>query len=308
MFGSLPSTMTVVEVGPRDGLQSEPEIVPTQIKIGLIDRLSEAGYRHIEITSFVNPRWVPQLADATVVAKGVKRREGVVMSALVPNMRGLAAALDANVDEVVLFAAASETFSLKNTNRGIAGSLAACAEVAQAALAAGKRVRAYVSTVWGCPYEGTVDPQCVREVAQALLAMGVYQVSLGDTHGVATPGRVYDMVTLLRAEIGEPQLALHFHDTRGMGMANVLAGLSLGIRTFDSSLGGLGGCPYAPGATGNIATEDLLFMAREMGIATGIDLTKVVAASQFMAGVLGRELPSRYLRAHVAATTRLGNE
>jgi hydroxymethylglutaryl-CoA lyase len=300
MFAALPSKATVVEVGPRDGLQSEPEVVPTAAKIGLIDRLSEAGYRHIEITSFVNPRWVPQLADAVQVAKAVKRRPGVTMSALVPNMRGLESALEADIDEVVIFAAASESFSQKNTNRSVADSLTTYAEVVKAARAAGKRVRGYVSTAWDCPYEGPIAQDAVERVVQALLDMDIYQVSLGDTIGSTTPRRVQALVARLLAKVAEPALALHFHDTRGMGMANVVAGLDMGITTFDSSMGGLGGCPYAPGATGNIASEDLLYMLKEMGVETGVDLDKVIAASRFMADTLGRELPGRYLRSQLA--------
>lgn len=304
MFQALPSKVTVVEVGPRDGLQSEPEVVPTEAKVGLIDRLSAAGFPHIEITSFVNPKWVPQLADATEVAARVQRRPGTTLSALVPNMRGLEPALAANVDEVVIFAAASESFTRKNTNRDIEASLAAYAEVTQAALAAGKPVRAYVSTVWGCPYEGPIDPARVLAVSERLLEMGAYQVSLGDTIGVATPVKVQRLLELLLERIAEPKLALHFHDTRGMGMANVVAALDMGMTTYDSSAGGMGGCPYAPGATGNIATEDLLYMLGEMGIETGVDLQQVVEASKFMARTLGRELPSRYLRAHLAQESR----
>jgi len=281
-------------------LQSEPEVVPTAAKIGLIDRLSEAGYRHIEITSFVNPRWVPQLADAVQVAKAVKRRPGVTMSALVPNMRGLESALEANIDEVVIFAAASESFSQKNTNRSVADSLTTYAEVVKASRAAGKRVRGYVSTAWDCPYEGPIAQDAVERVVHALLEMDIYQVSLGDTIGSTTPRRVQALVGKLLAKVAEPALALHFHDTRGMGMANVVAGLDMGITTYDSSLGGLGGCPYAPGATGNIASEDLIYMLKEMGVETGIDLDKVIAASRFMADTLGRELPGRYLRSQLA--------
>ena len=304
MFQALPSKVTVVEVGPRDGLQSEPEVVPTEAKVGLIDRLSAAGFPHIEITSFVNPKWVPQLGDAAEVAKQVARRPGTTMSALVPNLRGLEAALAADVDEVVIFAAASESFTRKNTNRDIAASLQAYAEVAQGAIAAGKPVRAYVSTVWGCPYEGPIDPTRVREVTERLLEMGAYQVSLGDTIGVATPVKVQQMLALLLAHVSEPQLAMHFHDTRGMGMANVVAALDMGVTTYDSSAGGMGGCPYAPGATGNIATEDLVYMLDEMGIETGVDLAQVVEASRFMADVLRRELPSRYLKAHLSRAAR----
>jgi hydroxymethylglutaryl-CoA lyase len=305
MFRSLPSKATVVEVGPRDGLQSEPEVVPTEAKVGLINRLTEAGFRHIEITSFVNPRWVPQLADAAAVVAGVTKRPGVVMSALVPNMKGLEAALAAGLDEVVIFAAASESFSQKNTNRSVAASLETYGEVVRAARAAGKRVRAYVSTAWDCPYEGPIAPEAVERVVHALLDFDCYQVSLGDTIGSATPRRVQTVVERLLRDIPEPALALHFHDTRGMGMANVVAGLDMGITTFDSSVGGLGGCPYAPGATGNIASEDLLYMLAEMGVDTGIDLEKVIAASRFVSGVLGRELPSRYLRAHLAKVSRV---
>lgn len=304
MFGAFPSKVTVVEVGPRDGLQSEPEIVPTEAKIGLIDRLSEAGYAHIEFTSFVNPKWVPQLADAAEVSASIRRKPGVVYSALVPNMRGLEAAIAAGVDEAVIFAAASETFSRKNTNRGVDDSLTAYAEVVAAAQSAGKRVRAYVSTVWGCPYEGAIDAGRVHEVTQRLLEMGAYQVSLGDTIGVATPRKVQTLLERLLKDIAEPRLALHFHDTRGMGMANVVAGLDMGLTTYDASLGGLGGCPYAPGATGNIATEDLVYMLHDMGVSTGLDLDRIVEASRFVSDVLGRELPSRYLRAHLAKARR----
>lgn len=304
MFQSLPSKVTVVEVGPRDGLQSEPEVVPTAAKIGLIDRLSAAGLPHIEITSFVNPKWIPQLADAAEVCRSVQRRPGVALTALVPNMRGLESALEAGVDEIVIFAAASETFSRKNTNRDVQASLAVYAEVTEAALAAGKPVRAYVSTVWGCPYEGAIDPARVHDVAKRLLDMGAYQVSLGDTIGIATPIKVQQVLARLLGDIPEKQLALHFHDTRGMGMANVLAGLDMGLTTYDASAGGMGGCPYAPGATGNIATEDLVYMLGEMGVETGVDLAQVVEASRFMMAALGRELPSRYLRAHLAQAAR----
>jgi hydroxymethylglutaryl-CoA lyase len=241
---------------------------------------------------------------AAAVLAGVQRRPELVLSALVPNMRGLEAALEARVDEVVIFAAASETFSRKNTNRDIAAALAAYSEVAAATLAAGKRLRAYVSTAWGCPYEGPIEDHAVREVTKALLQMGAYQVSLGDTIGVATPRKVQAVIELLRRDVAEPELALHFHDTRGLGLANVVAGLDMGITTYDSSVGGLGGCPYAPGATGNIATEDLLYMLEEMGIETGVSLRGVIDASRFMMQTLERELPSRYLRAHLARECR----
>jgi hydroxymethylglutaryl-CoA lyase len=300
VFGAFPSKATVVEVGPRDGLQSEKDVVSTATKVALIDHLSEAGYAHIEATSFVNPRWVPQLADAKEVARRIRRHKGVSYSALVPNMQGLMAALEANMDEIVLFAAASETFSRKNLNRGIGESLSAYEEVAKEALRAGKTVRAYISTVWGCPYEGRVDAKQVLEVTRRLLAMGARQVSLGDTIGIATPKAVQEVLQLLLRPIAEPQLALHFHDTRGMGMVNVLAGLDMGVTTYDSSLGGLGGCPYAPGATGNIASEDLLYLLKETGIETGIELDAVVEASKYLAHALGRELPSRYLRAKLS--------
>lgn len=308
MFSALPSKATVVEVGPRDGLQSEPEVVPTAAKVALIDSLSLAGFRHIEITSFVNPSWVPQLSDAREVASSVVRRPGVVFSALVPNMRGLEAALEAQIDEVVIFAAASETFSRKNTNRDIAAALAAYSEVTAGALAAGKRVRAYVSTAWGCPFEGPVAPAQVHRVTSALFAMGAYQVSLGDTIGVATPRAVQSLLATLRDEFREDQLALHFHDTRGMGMANVLAALDMGLTTYDSSVGGLGGCPYAPGATGNIATDDLIYMLNEMGIETGVQLKQVIEASRLMMETLQRELPSRYLRSCLAKARQGSSE
>lgn len=296
MLDALPKAAKVVEVGPRDGLQAEPEVVPTQAKLALIAGLATTGLSHIEITSFVNPRWVPQLADAAEVAAKAKKVAGCAFSALVPNARGLEGALAADVDEVVAFAAASESFSKKNTNRSVAEGLAAYRLVIAAARAAGKPVRAYVSTAWVCPYEGAIQPEAVLRVATALLEAGAYQVSLGDTIGAATPGQVQSLVAYLGRSLPLEALALHFHDTRGMGMANVVAGLASGITTYDASVGGLGGCPYAPGATGNIATEELVYMLEAMGVATGVKLEGLLEAGWAMEAVLGRELPSRYLR------------
>jgi hydroxymethylglutaryl-CoA lyase len=295
VLDALPKAAKVVEVGPRDGLQSEPEVVPTEAKLAMIATLASSGLRHVEITSFVNPKWVPQLADAAEVARRAPRVPGCTFSALVPNARGLEGALACGVDEVVAFAAASESFSQKNTNRSVAEGLKAYREVIAEARAAGKPVRAYVSTAWVCPYEGPVAPEAVLRVAEALLEAGAYQVSLGDTIGAATPLGVQALVRQLAARLPLSSLALHFHDTRGLGLANVLAGLQVGVETFDASVGGLGGCPYAPGATGNVATEELVYLLESLGIATGVALPPLLEAGWAIQQVLGRKLPSRYL-------------
>lgn len=302
----LPRRATIYEVGPRDGLQNEARMVPTADKIAFIDALAQVGLPYVEITSFVNPKWIPQLADAVEVARGVKQREDVVFSALVPNRKGLDAALAGGMREIAIFLSASETHNKKNVNKTIAETLAAFEEVVEPARARGVRVRAYVSTVFGCPYEGEVDPRRVVELVRALRGLGVYQVSLGDTIGVANPAQVERVLSTILDEVPAAELAMHFHDTRGTALANCLVGLALGITTIDASVGGLGGCPYAPGASGNLATEDVVAMLHAMGVETGVDLDKLVDCSQRVAALVGHELPSKYLKAHVGAKRRAG--
>ncbi|MNR83024.1 Hydroxymethylglutaryl-CoA lyase YngG [compost metagenome] len=297
----LPEKVRIVEVSPRDGLQNEKTFVSTGDKITLIDALSETGLSHLEVSSFVNPRWIPPLADAQEVFQGIRRKPGIVYSALIPNLKGYERAIEAGIDEAVIFMSSSETHSRKNINKSIDETLPVLREVAEEAIADGKTVRAYISTVFGCPYEGPVDPKRVVEIIRELLDMGVREISLGDTVGLANPQQVTSFVEMLAPDFDLGVFALHFHDTRGTALANVLAGLMAGITTFDSSLGGLGGCPYAPGATGNVATEDLVYMLEEMGVSTGLDLNRLVETSRFMQGVLGRELPSRYLKSRLSA-------
>lgn len=304
LFGKLPDRVTIYEVGPRDGLQNEPRPVPTSDKIAMIDALSRTGLSHIEITSFVNPKWIPQLADASDVARGIKRAPGVVYSCLVPNRRGLDSALAAGMSEVAVFLSASETHNKKNVNKTIAETLVAFEELMGPAREAGARVRAYVSTVYGCPYEGTVELERVVELVAKLHTLGVYQISLGDTVGVATPLQVEAVLRRLLARYPAEELALHFHDTRGTALANILVGIALGITTVDSALGGLGGCPYAPGASGNVATEDVVYMLNGMGIETGVDLEALCNCSQQVAGWVGHELPSKVLKARLGERLR----
>jgi isopropylmalate/homocitrate/citramalate synthase len=295
-----PRRVTIVEVGPRDGLQNEAAPIATADKIAFVDALSAAGHAVIEVAAFVSPKWVPQMADAAEVFAGITRRPGTRYTALVPNIAGLERALGARVDEVAIFAAASESFSRKNINQGIDDSLAGYRTVCDAARAANLPVRAYLSTAFGCPFEGAVDPGAVRRVAAALIDMGSYQVAISDTIGVAHPGQVPIVVNAVAASVPLDRIALHFHDTRGTALANVLTALHLGVTTFDSSAGGLGGCPYAPGATGNLATEDLLYMLDGLGIETGVQLEGVLAASRALEQRLGHPLASRY----AAATKR----
>jgi hydroxymethylglutaryl-CoA lyase len=294
---SLPSRVTLVEVGPRDGLQNEIAPIATADKIALVDRLSAAGHQSIEVSAFVSPKWVPQMADAGAVFAGITRRPGVRYSALVPNLAGLQRAIEANVDAIAIFAAASETFSRKNINQGIQESLTNYRDVCDRAAAANLPVRAYVSTAFGCPFEQDVSPAAVADVAAALVQMGAYEVAVSDTIGIAHPGQVPGVVEAVAARIGLHRVALHFHDTRGTALANVLMALQLGVVTFDASAGGLGGCPYAPGATGNLATEDLLYMLDGLGIETGVSLDKVLAASRFIEQKIGHQLASRYAAA-----------
>ncbi len=297
---SWPPGVTVYEVGPRDGLQNEKTQVPTADKVRYIDMLSDAGFPYIEATSFVSPKAVPQLADAGEVLSGMKRSQGVRYPVLVPNEKGMQRALEAGVTDVAVFTAASESFTRANINATIAESIENFRPVVKLAQENTVRVRGYVSTAFGCPYEGEVSPEKVREVALSLLDLGVWQVSVGDTIGVGTPNLVYDVMGLLLRDIPAEKLAVHFHDTRGTALANVLAALELGISTVDSSSAGLGGCPYAPGASGNLATEDLLYMLHGLGIETGVDLEKVVEASRFITTVLNKPPASRYLQAYLA--------
>lgn len=297
---SLPSRITVYEVGPRDGLQNEKMPVPTADKMRYIDLLTAAGFSWIEATSFVSPRAVPQLADAAEVLAGINRAPGARYPVLVPNEKGMLRALQAGVTDVAVFTAASESFTKANINATIAESIDNFRSVVRMAREHKVAVRGYVSTAFGCPYEGAVPPGRVREVTLSLLELGVAQVSVGDTIGVGTPNQVYDVVGLLLRDLDAEQIAVHFHDTRGTALANVFAALEMGISTVDSSSGGLGGCPYAPGASGNLATEDLLYMLQGLGIETGIDLEKVAEASRFITGVLNKPPASRYLQAHLA--------
>jgi hydroxymethylglutaryl-CoA lyase len=297
-----PTRITVVEVGPRDGLQNEARPVSTAAKIAFIDRLSAAGLPVIEVTAFVSPTWVPQMADAAEVAAGISRRPGTRYTALIPNARGLERAVAAGVTDVAIVAAASETFSRRNINRSIDASLGEYAAVIADAARSAVRVRAYLSTAFGCPFEGAVPPSRVVELTAKLLALGVSEVAVSDTIGIAHPGQVRDMLHMLASAVPIDRVALHFHDTRGMAAANVLAALDMGVTTFDASAGGLGGCPYAPGATGNVATEDVLYLLHGLGCHTGVDLDGVVNASTPIETLVGHALPSRYLRARRAAT------
>lgn len=296
-LGRLPSRVTVYEVGPRDGLQNESDVVPVEAKIRFIDLLARAGLPWIEVTSFVRPGAIPQLADAETVARGIERRPGTRYIALVPNVKGMERAAGATLDGIALFTAASETFSRRNTNASIDETIERFEPVVVQAREQGLWVRAYVSTAFGCPYEGDVSLDAVRSVTGKLVDLGIDEISIGDTIGVATPADVVNVVSTLAEVLPLEKLALHFHDTRGTALANVLAGLQLGVSIFDSSAGGLGGCPYAPGATGNLATEDLLYLLNGLGLDTGISLDRVVEASRYLAGVLGRRPPSRYFRA-----------
>ncbi|OKO95356.1 Hydroxymethylglutaryl-CoA lyase [Geobacillus proteiniphilus] len=291
-----PAKVTIKEVGPRDGLQNEATPIATADKIAWINLLSETGLSYIEVTSFVHPKWIPQLADAVEVAAGIRRKAGVTYAALVPNEKGLERALGAGVDEVGVFMSASETHNQKNINKTIAATFPVLEAVVKTAKQAGKTVRGYVSTVFGCPYEGPVAVDQVLMVADRLLAMGVDELSLGDTIGVATPKQVEEVLAIVLRRFPADRIAMHFHDTRGTALANILVSMEMGITTFDSSLGGLGGCPYAPGASGNVATDDLVYMLHGMGIETGIDVEQLTKAALFIRDKIGRPLPSRYLQ------------
>jgi len=292
-----PRRVRIVEVGPRDGLQNEAATIPTAAKVRFIELLADAGLADIEATSFVSPRAVPQLADGEAVLAALRRRAGLRYTALVPNARGLERALRARVQGVALFTAATDAFAERNIRMSVAESLAAFSPLATDAHAAGLWVRGYLSVCFGCPYSGAVAPTTVLDVARRFLDLGIDELALADTIGVATPGQVQAVAGLVREHIGTATLALHCHDTRGTALANVLAAFDVGVTTFDASAAGLGGCPFAPGASGNLATEDLLYMLDGMGVETGVQLDGVAAASRYLLGVLGRPPASRYLQA-----------
>ena len=293
----LPSQVRMVEVGPRDGLQNEAAMVATRDKIAFIDRLSETGLPVIEVTSFVSPRAVPQMQDAAEVLAGIARRREVAYPVLVPNRRGCEAALAAGAGEVAVFTAASETFVRNNTNCTIAESLQRCAEIAELALPRGVRMRGYISCVAGCPYEGEVAAEAVAAVATRLMELGCYEISLGDTIGIATPGQVQKLLDVVTGQVPLSRLAVHFHDTYGQALANILAALEKGVGVVDSSVGGLGGCPFAPGASGNVASEDVLYMLNGLGLDTGGDLDLLIEAGLFICGRLQRASGSKVARA-----------
>ena len=290
---ALPKSIRIVEVGPRDGLQNEAVQVSVDTKVELIERLADAGLKAIEAGAFVSPKWVPQMADSGDVLRALPRRPGVSYPVLVPNMQGLEAAIAAGVEEIAVFGAASETFSKKNINCSIAESLDRFAPVCAAALQRGMKVRGYISCVLGCPYEGDIKPRAVAEVAARLKAMGCYEISLGDTIGVGTPAKAIAMLERVMAVAPVEQLALHFHDTYGQAAANIFACLPTGIAVLDSAVAGLGGCPYAKGASGNVATEDLVYMLSRLGIEMGIDLRKLAETGAWISGTLGRANASK---------------
>jgi len=299
---ALPKKVKMVEVGPRDGLQNEAQNVPTAIKIELIDRLTDAGLPVVEATAFVSPKWVPQMADNSAVMAGIQRKKGVDYPVLVPNRKGLDAAIAAGCDEVVVFGAATESFSKRNTNCTIDEGLARFSEVCAGAIARGLRVRGDISVCLACPYEGEVKPAHVTRVARELYAMGCYEITICDTIGAGTPGKTRAVIEDVAKYVPIEKLAGHFHDTYGQALANTLAALECGVATFDSSVSGLGGCPYAKGATGNVASEDMLYMFDGLGIETGVDMAKLMAAGDFICGVLGRPTLSRVARALSAKT------
>ncbi|MCF5226082.1 hydroxymethylglutaryl-CoA lyase [Pseudomonas syringae] len=297
----LAQQVNIVEVGPRDGLQNEPQPISIKDKVRLVDELTAAGLMHIEVGSFVSPKWVPQMAGSAQVFEQIQRREGVIYSALAPNLRGFEDALAAGVREVAVFAAATEGFSQRNLNCSISESLERFAPIMAAARLHGVRVRGYVSCVLGCPYEGTVAPEQVAAVANELYAMGCYEISLGDTIGTGTPGATRALINAVAAQVPRGKLAGHFHDTYGQALVNIYASLEEGVQVFDSSVAGLGGCPYAKGASGNVATEDVLYMLQGLGIDTGVDLDQVIKAGQRICNVLQRSNGSRVAKARLSA-------
>lgn len=304
MFENLPERVKVVEVGPRDGLQNEEKQVSTTDKVRLIEALAKTGLKHIEITSFVSPKWIPQLADGLQVAQSLRLPKAVITSALVPNLKGYEAAKAAGINEISVFMSATETHSKKNINKGIDEALNMLAHVINAAKKDNKLVRGYLSVVFACPFEGPVAPEKVSELSERLLELGVDEISLGDTIGGATPKTVWTLINLLKSKVDLGKIALHFHDTRGTALVNVLAGLESGVTIFDASIGGMGGCPYAPGAAGNLATEDLIYLLDSLGIKTGVQLSPLLDCGRLAEEILGKQLPGRYLRSHFAAQTK----
>jgi hydroxymethylglutaryl-CoA lyase len=294
---SFPKSVTIIEVGPRDGLQNEEHFVPTDQKVELIERLSETGLKRIEITSFVHPKAIPQLQDSEEVVKRVRSKPGILYSTLVPNEKGLERAIASGVKEIGLFVSASETHNQKNVRMSIIDSLKGFRNIAEKALANGIKMRGYVVTAFGCPYEGRVPPEKVESIVDEYRALGVHEVSLGDTIGMANPLQVSRMVERIKRRLGTMELALHFHDTRGAALANILAALQQGVTVFDGSIGGLGGCPYAPGASGNVSTEDLVNMLEEMGIETGIDLQRLIDCAKYAGEIIQRNLPGHLIHA-----------
>lgn len=297
---NLPTSVRLVEVGPRDGLQNEKQPISVALKVRLVDDLTAAGLSYVEVGSFVSPKWVPQMAGSAEVFAGIGRKSGVTYAALTPNLKGFEAALEAQVEEVAVFAAASEAFSQKNINCSIGESLQRFVPLMEAAKAAKVRVRGYVSCVLGCPYDGEIDPTQVASVARELFDMGCYEVSLGDTIGTGTAGKTRTMIEVVGRDIPRDRLAGHFHDTYGQALPNIYASLLEGISVFDSSVAGLGGCPYAKGATGNVATEDVLYLLQGLGIETGVDMDKLIAAGQRICEVLGKANGSRVARARLS--------
>jgi hydroxymethylglutaryl-CoA lyase len=304
MNNGFPKHVRIVEVGPRDGLQNEPRAVPTEVKLELIEKLARARLKAIEATAFVSPKWVPQMADHSDVMRRIKRYPGVTYPVLVPNTKGFEAALAAGVEEVAVFGAASETFSQKNINCSIAESLNRFRPVLDAARQHGVRVRGYVSCVLGCPYAGEIKPEAVAYVAQQLYEMGCYEISLGDTIGVGTPAKTKTMLETVARRVPLDHLAGHYHDTYGQALTNIYASLEMGISVFDSSVAGLGGCPYSPGASGNVATEDVVYLLDGLGIETGVDLERVCEAGAYICEALGREVQSKVARAVAAKHQR----
>lgn len=294
----IPSSVRIVEVGPRDGLQNEAALIETDVKISLVNLLAQAGLQHIEAGSFVNPKWVPQMSDSEQVFAEIKRHKNVRFSALTPNLKGYQRAMQVNADEVAIFGAASESFTQKNINCSIEESLERFAAVMAAANKDEIRVRGYVSCVVGCPYEGKINPEVVAEVAEKLLHMGCYEISLGDTIGVATPADVHTVLDVVLARIPVDKLAVHFHDTYGQALANIYASLQRGVSVVDASVAGLGGCPYAEGASGNVATEDVLYMLEGLGIKTGVDLEKLIHAGNMISQAIDRENSSKVAKAY----------